>query len=73
MGMTVELTAEEIVTNLLTSNEIINSKNKNFYITNPGVNLGDYLLSLPKDVVSEFPEEMEEPSKYAFIKGSWQV
>lgn len=70
--MTAELTAEQIVTNLLASNEII----KPTYIKPlepiTGHNLGEYLLN--KSYLTE-PEEiaLEEPSKYTFIKGKWKI
>ena len=68
--MTKELTSEEIVTKLLTSNEIIKNTNKtNFYMTNPVSNLGDFL----EKIVDEEIEDNKN-SKYSFIKlGGWVV
>lgn len=65
--VTAELTSEQIVTNLLSSNEIIKPTNSNFYFKNPGVNLGDYLLNVSKDI-KKSPVETTEDSKYVFIK-----
>ena len=67
MIVTAELTSEQIVTNLLSSNEIINPAKRNFYFKNPGVNLGDYLLNVSNDI-KKSPAETTEDSKYVFIK-----
>lgn len=68
--MTAELTSEEIVTRLLTSNQIIKPKKGNFYISNPAMNtLGDYLLDMPVEIKT--PElKSAESLKYRFIKGA---
>ena len=44
---TAELTSEEIVTRLLTSNQILKKQDSDYCITNPGVNmpLGEILAS----------------------------
>ena len=66
--MTAELTSEEIVTKLLTSNEIINSDTGNFYISNPTIDtLGDYLSEIPPAII---PLEIKpiDSFKYRFIK-----
>ena len=70
--MTAELTAEQIVTNLLASNEIIKPTYVKPLEPIKGHNLGDYLLNKP---YSTEPEEIEvdEPSKYTFIKGKWEI
>ena len=65
--MTTELTAEQIVTRLLTSGSIIEPKNNNFYITNPGSNLGEFLLN-SKTELPDYNEAAEEPTRYTFIK-----
>ena len=65
---TKELTTEEIVTNLLISNEILTPKRSSIYLSNPTRNLGDFLQSIPNE-----PKETKEPSKYSFIKGSWKI
>ena len=64
--MTAELTAEEIVTNLLSSHEILKSKKTFLGITSPA-NLGEYLENLP---VENFVPELieEEISRFSFIK-----
>ena len=70
--MVAELTSEQIVTKLLTSNEILKPIRDNFYISNDNYNLGEYLDNLPdefyeEEIVSlEFEEE--ENSKYVFIQ-----
>lgn len=78
--MTAELTAEEIVTNLLSSQEILKRKTENFYISN-GVSLGDYLRNLPADVTDScithspaLPKgKGDKVIKYTFIKeGGWK-
>lgn len=70
--MTAELTAEQIVTNLLVSNEIIKPTYVKTLEPIRGHNLGDYLLN--KSYSTE-PEviDAEEPSKYTFIKGKWEI
>lgn len=66
--MTAELTSEQIVTNLLSSNEIIKPTQGNFYFKNPGVSLGDFLLNISKDIKKSSEEVSSEDSKYVFIK-----
>lgn len=68
--MTTELTAEQIVTNILIENETLRMRENNFYtMTN---SLGDYLSSLPQSetVVTDF--DKSEKTRYSFIKdGGW--
>ena len=66
--MTAELTSEEIVTKLLTSNEILKPNQKNFYIS-------DYKTNSPENFLIESPLKKKIPdirtignSKYIFIK-----
>ena len=62
-----ELTSEDIVTKLLTSNEIIKKKQENFYISNPMLEtLGDFLLDI--DIEPAEVPQIEEVGKYVFIK-----
>ena len=69
--MTAELTQEEIVTNLLSSNEIIRKNNANFYITSPA-NLGEYLNKVTEECIEESITDSLS-SKYTFIKdGKWK-
>lgn len=70
--MTAELTAEQIVTNLLASNEIIKPTYVKPLEPITRHNLGEYLLN--KSYSTE-PEDtaVEEPSKYTFIKGKWEI
>ena len=74
--MATELTTEEIVTRLLNSNEILNTKPKNFYTTTTS-NLGDYLKSLPKenylDNTAKKTQKNKDLEKYTFINGRWKV
>ena len=80
--MPAELTAEEIVTNLLLSQEILKQKTENFSVTN-FLDLNGYLKNLPQEEMnkSEAPllttlptEEGDFKSKYTFIKeGGWKI
>ena len=63
-----ELTNEQLVTKLLSSAEIIKPQKNNFYITNPGVSWGDFLLNVSTDIKKSSEEETPEDSKYVFIK-----
>ena len=68
--MTEDLTQEEIVTQILSSNEILRRQKEVFYISNPDQkmgNLGLFLAELPKQV------EKKEISKYSFINTSNKV
>ena len=66
--MTADLTSEEIVTKLLTSNEIIKRKRGNFYISNPAIDtLGDFLMEIPLEVKTPELKSIES-LKYRFIK-----
>ena len=56
-----EPTNEEIVTKLLSSNEILHVKNNNAFTINPLYNLGEFLKNV-KDLPSPYGE------KYVFIK-----
>lgn len=56
-----ELTSEEIVTRLLSSNEILHVKNNKTLISEPLYNLGVFLKNV-KDMPSPYGE------KYVFIK-----
>ena len=51
--MVAELTSEQIVTKLLTSNEILKPIRDNFYISNDNYNLGEYLDNLPDEFYEE--------------------
>ena len=66
--MTAELTSEEIVTKLLTSNEIIKPQTGNFYISNPTLDtLGDYLSEIPPEINTVEIKPIDS-FKYRFIK-----
>ena len=66
--MTAELTSEEIVTKLLTSNEILKPNRKNFYISEHKTNsLGSFLLKSP--FKKKIPDiKTIGNSRYIFIK-----
>ena len=71
--MLAELTAEEVVTNLLSSHQILKT-NKNITITSP-IDLGAYLTDLPEEIVKEERYRLQSPefAKYTFIKeGGWK-
>ena len=75
--MTAELTQEEIVTRLLSSNEILKRTKENFYITSPA-NLGEYLNNLPEEEIDSSKTHLlgegVEKFKYTFIKdGGWKI
>lgn len=69
--MKAELSAEEIVTNLISSNEILNfnSYSKNVFSSS---DLGNYLNNLPKEDFSFSKNELYD-IKYKFIRkcDSW--
>lgn len=79
--MTAELTAEEIVTNLLSSHEILKKKNEKFSAAN-FMDLGGYLEKLSFEESNETgvtPSptlsvvEGDKAIKYTFIKeGGWK-
>ena len=83
--MTLELSAEEIVTNLLSSNEVIKAKCENKYISYQDIDLGKFSmrfedgselapsLPLPLGEGIKEPSENSESSKYSFIRGKWIV
>ena len=65
--MLVELTPEQIVTRLLSSEEIITPKKEKQYISNVVHNLGGYLEDLP--IQDEIVNETSvNTSRYTFIK-----
>ncbi len=62
---TAELTSEQIVTKLLSSNEILKKQKGNFYITNPAIDtLGEFLETHWEPPVFE-PQEVP---RFVFIK-----
>ena len=66
--MTAELSQEEIVTKLLSSNEVIINKKEGVCITSHS-NLGEYLKTLPIK-----NEKEQSSSRYTFIKeGGWKI
>ena len=66
--VTAGLTNEEIVTRLLTANEVLKPKKGNFYISNPTLDtLGDFIL----DIETEYKEPLSieaKDTKYIFIR-----
>lgn len=79
--MTAELTAEQIVTNLLSKNEIIKLEKENSFIVNNKNNLGEYLTNLADKNINQITEnknnkelpDKSESSKYSFIRGRWII
>ena len=69
--MTVEMTSEEIVTQILSSNEILRPKKGNFYVSNKDT-LGDFLKNLPQEEVVE-ETAVEKNTKYTFITKQWNI
>lgn len=69
--MVAELTAEEVVTKLLTTQEILARKSCEF-ITNPNINLGEYLASLPAENIESTTSSSVVDSKFLFIRGKWK-
>lgn len=66
--VTAELTNEQIVTNLLTSNEVLKPRKGNFYISNPMLDtLGDFLLDIDEEYKAPQIEEIKN-SRFIFIK-----
>ena len=65
--MTAELTAEQVVTSLLASNEIIKPNYVKLLQPKSNHNLGEYLLNKPLE------NPIKETSKYTFIKGKWII
>ena len=66
--MTTELTSEEIVTNLLSSNEILQKQTEHSFMSNPTSNtLGNFLLRAKEEYKTSFVTE-EKSGKYVFIR-----
>ena len=66
--MVLELSNEDIVTRLLTSNDVIKPRKGKFYISNPAMDtLGDFLLEQPLEIKTPDFTKIESP-KYRFIK-----
>ena len=70
--MTAELSAEEIVTNLLSSHQILKSSKENSFLTYKD-SLGEFLKTIPIENDCEIENDSEEFSKYTFIKGKWNI
>lgn len=66
------MTSEQIVTNILSSNEILN-RNKECICLTSQIDFGEYLKNLPpEEIVQEIP--VSENTKYTFIKeGLWKI
>ena len=75
--MTKDLTQEEIVTKILSSNEILRKQKEKVYISNPEKNygnLGVFLAAMAKSSKKETTSQTILPtSKYSFIKNSWSI
>jgi hypothetical protein len=63
-----DLTQEDIVTNLLTSNDILKPRNNKVYISNPNINtLGEFLADIKIQYINT-PSIENDSKKYIFIK-----
>ncbi len=62
--MTTELSNEQIVTNLLVSNQILKPIT-GFFKPDRAFSLGEYLSNIPPEIKSEI--QPKTPSKYTFI------
>ena len=84
--MTAELTAEEVVTRLLASNQIIQSQSEKLYTNRSDMDLSDYLANPIEEDLEEHETLLEKKdkkqkksnkpkpiSKYSFIKGRWKI
>ena len=75
--MIAELTNEQIVTKLLTSEEILKPISTTFDYPNTKYNLGEYLDNLPEEELYSEPEEIEikseEDLKYVFIQNKKSI
>ena len=70
-----ELTAEERVTKILSSYQVLKNPN-NSPITNEVENLGDYLETAPKiDILEEMNIKRRKPSdsRFAFVSTQWKI
>ena len=66
-----ELTTEQIVTNLIASNEIIKPSKCEFVTSHSS--LGEYLKNIPKNETITVPDVSLHNKKYSFIKnGKWK-
>ena len=73
--MLAELTAEERVTKILSSYQVL-KKEKDLTITNSGENLGSYLQAAPKvDILEEMNIKRVKPSdpRFAFVSTKWKI
>ena len=71
--MTAELTAEEIVTNLLSSHQIL-GRGQKFECSINSDSLGDYLKNLPNEIVTNYENDEDiQLTKYTFIKNKWKI
>ncbi|MBE7711123.1 MAG: hypothetical protein E7Z92_03175 [Cyanobacteria bacterium SIG31] len=73
--MTKDLTQEEIVTQILSSNEILRKQKENFYISNPEYKLGNLGLFLSKtpQITNINQKEKDPLKKYSFIRSKWYI
>ena len=73
--MIAELTAEERVTQLLSSYQVL-KKHEDLPIINEGENLGEYLETAPKvDILAEMNIKRVQPSdsRFAFVSTQWKI
>ena len=73
--MLAELTAEERVTKILSSYQVL-KKQEDLLFENEGESLGEYLQKAPKvDVLEEMNIKRVKPSdsRFAFVSTSWKI
>ena len=73
--MLAELTAEERVTKILSSYQVL-KKQDDLLFENEGESLGEYLQKAPKiDVLEEMHIKRVKPSdsRFAFVSTSWKI
>lgn len=70
--MAIDLTAEQIVTDLLSKNEVLTPDKNTSIPFDKRLNLGEYLTNLPKESIEEpIKEYSAHNTRYTFIKGKW--
>jgi len=72
MELAARLSTEDIVTNLLSSNEVLRRNKDNFYMSTPN-SLGDFLKNMPIEPETSEIQPTNELSRYTFIKSRWNI
>lgn len=72
MNKELDLSAEQIVTNLLSKNDVLINNKKSSIPFSANLNLSEYLTKLPNENVEDFVQETSAQNvRYTFIKGKW--